>query len=267
MAIASFASASRRADPVVSKLASRVALVTGGLRGIGRAIVDRFVAEGAWVVAGDLDTDGRDIEHEYDGRVLYHRLDVGSTDAWSQCWAAAEARFGPVSILVNNAGTSRTGSIADTSDDDWNMVMTTNLFGTFAGCRLAVRSMAARGGVIVNIASARGQRPGSSQCAYSASKAAVLNMTEGIALHCGEQGLPIRCNAICPGIVDTPLLRRNLQERGDDALVALAARQVIGRLGSPGEIADAALFLACDEARFITGATLNVDGGFRIRDL
>jgi len=251
----------------MAKLASCVALVSGGLRGIGRAIVDRFVAEGALVVVGDLDADGAGIEHDYAGRVLYQRLDVGSADEWSRCWAAAEARFGLVSILVNNAGTSRTGSIADTSDDDWDRVMTTNLFGTFAGCRLAVRSMAAQGGVIVNIASARGQRPGSSQCAYSASKAAVLNMTEGIALHCGEQGLPIRCNAICPGVVDTPLLRRNLEQRGDGAFAALAARQVIGRLGDPGEIADAALFLASDDARFITGATLNVDGGFRIRDL
>jgi len=95
----------------------------------------------------------------------------------------------------------------------------------------------------------------------------VLNLTEAIALHCGEQRLPIRCNAVCPGVVETPLMRRTLDERGEGALAALAGRQVIGRLGAPREIADAVLFLASDEAGFITGTTLDVDGGFRIRDL
>jgi 3alpha(or 20beta)-hydroxysteroid dehydrogenase len=145
--------------------------------------------------------------------------------------------------------------------------MNANAFSTFLGCRHAVRLMTEHGGAIVNIASSRGQRPGSSQCAYSASKAAVLSLTESTALHCGENGLPIRCNAICPGVVETPLTRAHVAQSGDDALFkAMAAMQVIGRLGQPREVADAAVFLASDEASFVTGATLNVDGGFRIRD-
>jgi NAD(P)-dependent dehydrogenase (short-subunit alcohol dehydrogenase family) len=114
---------------------------------------------------------------------------------------------------------------------------------------------------------ARGQRPGSTQAAYSASKAAVLNLTESTALHCGENRLPIRCNAICPGVIDTPLMRAHAAASGDGGLLeAMAKLQVTGRLGQPREVAEAALFLASDEASFVTGATLNVDGGFRIRD-
>lgn len=251
----------------MARLNSRVAIVSGGLRGIGRAIVDRFVAEGASVLLADIDPEDSVAGHDHPDRVLYRRLDVTSDEDWASGWAAAEARFGPVDLLVNNAGTSRAGSIADTSEEDWNLVMNVNVSGTFLGCRRAVRTMAAHGGVIINIASARGKRPGSETCAYSASKAAVLNMTESIALYCGENRLPIRCNAICPGVVETPLMRSYLEQLDDDtALATITGRQVIGRLGHPREIADAALFLASTESSFVTGAALDVDGGFAIRD-
>lgn len=251
---------------MLGRLSSRVAIVTGGLRGIGRAIVDGFVADGASVLVGDLDADGREIERAHPGRALYVRLDVVSDDDWAAGWAAAEEHFGPVDILVNNAGTSRAGSIADTSDEDWHFVMNVNVFGTFLGCRRAVRSMGG-GGTIVNIASARAKRPGAGTCAYSASKAAVLNMTQSVALHCGENKLPITCNAICPGVVETPLMRQHLEGLNSAAaLAAITGRQVINRLGSPAEIANAAIFLASKEASFITGVALDVDGGFTIRD-
>lgn len=250
----------------MGRLDGQVAIVTGGLRGIGRAIVERLVTEGAGVVAGDLDADGAEIERAFPGRVLYRMLDVTSPTDWAAGWSAAEARFGTVDILINNAGTSRTGSIADTSDEDWKFVMDVNVFGTFLGCRHAVRAMR-KGGAIVNIASARGKRAGADSCAYSASKAAVLSLTESVALHCGENGLPIRCNAVCPGVVETPLMRRHVAEQGGvAALAAIARRQIVNRLGTPREIADAVLFLASGEASFITGATLAVDGGFVIRD-
>jgi NAD(P)-dependent dehydrogenase (short-subunit alcohol dehydrogenase family) len=251
----------------VTRLSSRVALVTGGVRGIGRAIVDRFVAEGALVLVGDLD-EHCEIETDHGGRVLYRRLDVTSDADWRAALTATEQAFGPLDILVNNAGASRTGTVASTSPEDWQFIMNLNAFGTFLGCHHAVLRMADRGGAIINIASARGQRAGSTQCAYSASKAAVISLTESTALHCGETGLPIRCNAICPGVVETPLIRRHLESLNDgSARAAVTEKQIIGRLGTPREIADAAVFLASDEASFITGATLNVDGGFRIRDL
>ena len=251
----------------MGRLEGKVALVTGGLRGIGRAIVERFVAEGALVMAADLDDAGGDLEESLGERVAYHRLDVTRDDDWAAALAALDARFGKLTILVNNAGTSRTGSIADATEADWRFVMDTNTLSVFLGCRHAVRLMAEQGGAIVNIASARGQRPGSTQAAYSASKAAVLNLTESTALHCGENRLPIRCNAICPGVVETPLTRDHVAKSGDAALFeAMAKMQAIGRLGEPREVADAAVFLASDEASFVTGAILNVDGGFRIRD-
>jgi NAD(P)-dependent dehydrogenase (short-subunit alcohol dehydrogenase family) len=250
----------------MGRLEGKTALVTGGLRGIGRAIVDRFVEEGARVMVADLDDDGGGVEAQHGDRILYHRLDVTRDVDWVAALSVLDACFGRLDILVNNAGTSRTGSIATATDADWQFVMNANAFSVFLGCRHAVRLMADHGGAIVNIASARGQRPGSSQCAYSASKAAVLNLTESTALHCGENGLPIRCNAICPGVVETPLTRAHVEKSGNDALLAMAAMQVIGRLGEPREVAEAAVFLASDEASFVTGATLNVDGGFRIRD-
>ena len=242
------------------RLDGKIALVTGGLRGIGRAIAERFSQEGARVCVADLD----DAAPEAGDRVVYARLDVTS-DA---DWAAVFAEIGQLDILVNNAGASRTGTIASTSEADWRFVMDTNALSVFLGCRHAVAAMADRGGAIINIASARGLRPGSTQCAYSASKAAVISLTQSVALHCGETGLPIRCNVICPGVIDTPLLRRHAESLGKpDVLQDLAGRQLVGRLGLPREVADAAVFLASDEASFITGAALSVDGGFTIRDL
>ena len=244
----------------MNRLQGRTALVTGGLRGIGRAIVERFAEEGAQVFATDLDETGGEIEAD---RVRYHRLDVTQDADWTRALATVER----LDILVNNAGASRAGSIAGTSEADWRFVMDTNATSVFLGCRHAVAKMAAQGGSIVNIASARGLRAGSTQCAYSAAKAAVLSLTDSVALHCGEAGLPIRCNAICPGVIDTPLMRRHAEDAGGEpAIQAMTALQIMGRLGTPREIAGAALFLASDEASFITGAALSVDGGFVIRD-
>lgn len=254
----------------MSRLSGRVALVTGGARGIGRGIVERFLEEGATVIVADLDEDGSAFEAELGERAHYRRLDVTSADAWIAAVADIQARFGRFDILVNNAGTSRTGSIEAATEADWRFVMDTNALSVFLGCQQAVKAMREAGGTIINIASARGQRTGAAQCAYSASKAAVLSLTESIALHCGETGPPIRCNAICPGVIDTPLMRQHAATVSPDdpgAVVAkMTAMGIMGRLGTLKEIGDAAVFLASDEASFITGTALNVDGGFRIRD-
>lgn len=246
----------------MNRLDGKIALITGGARGIGRGIVERFLTEGATVIVTDLDEEAPALGE----RAVYLRLDVTKDTDWISAFKA----FDRIDILVNNAGTSRTGSIAEATEADWRFVMDTNALSVFLGCHHAVHAMRETGGVILNISSARGQRTGSAQCAYSASKAAVLSLTESVALHCGERALSIRCNAICPGVIDTPLMRHHAATSSPDnpdAVVAgMAAMGIMGRLGTPEEIGDAAVFLASDDARFITGAILNVDGGFRIRD-
>ncbi|QGZ93778.1 SDR family NAD(P)-dependent oxidoreductase [Terricaulis silvestris] len=253
----------------MKRLAGKAALVTGGACGIGRAIVERFAAEGAHVAIADIDTAAAsNLEAELGGAAFHVRLDVTRDADWGGAIDELERRHGPLAVLVNNAGINVPGSIADAREEDWRRVHEVNGLGPFLGCQHAVRRMRASGGAIVNVASVRGQRPSSGQVAYCSSKALVLNLTESVALYCGEQNLPIRCNAICPGVVDTPLLRSGFAALGgeDEALLRLSGLQVMNRIGTPEEIAAAAVFLASDEASFVTGAAFNIDGGFRIRD-
>lgn len=249
-------------------LEGRRALVTGGARGIGQAIVERFIAEGAQVLVADVDeAAGRGLAEAHRDRAIFHRLDVAVGADWQTALGALASTFGPLTTLVNNAGVNVPGSIADATEEGWRRTMDVNALGTFLGCRHAVRAMSTAGGTIINISSANGQRASANQLAYSASKALVLNLTEGVALHCGAAGLPIRCNAICPGVIETPLLRKHIAGLGDEngAREQLAAMHSLGRIGRPEEVAAAAVFLASDESSFVTGSVLGVDGGYRLR--
>ena len=253
----------------MSDLADTVALVTGGASGIGRAIVERFVAGGARVMIADIDaTAGEALAAALGDRSVFQQLDVTRVGDWQAAFDSLYVRFGSASCLVNNAGISTAGSVADTAEKDWSRTLAVNATGTFLGCQAGVSAMQEAGGTIINIASARGQRASSGQIAYCASKAAILSLTHSVALHCGENGIAIRCNAVCPGIVNTPILdeTRALMGGGDAAAARLGAMQPIGRLGQPSEVASMVAYLASPEAAFITGATINVDGGFAIRD-
>ncbi len=253
----------------MTDLTGIVAAVTGGASGIGRAIVERFVADGARVMIADLDAPaGAALAATLGDSCAFRQLDVTRAEDWAALLSHIRERFGDLSCLVNNAGISTAGSVADTAEADWSRTMAVNATGTFLGCQAGVLAMRETGGTIVNIASARGQRASSGQIAYCASKAAILSLTRSVALHCGEHGIAIRCNAVCPGIVDTPILdeTRILLGGGDAAAARLGAMQPIGRLGLPSEIASMVAYLASPEAAFVTGATINVDGGFAIRD-
>jgi NAD(P)-dependent dehydrogenase (short-subunit alcohol dehydrogenase family) len=255
----------------VFRLDKKIAFVTGAGSGIGEQIARLFAQQGAHVVLADVREDAargvaREIQ-EGGGSVRVQSLDVADE---SQVQAAIEQVAtveGRLDILVNNAGISHVGNILETSLDDWERVMHVNARGVFLCAREGLRQMLAQspaGGVIINMSSVAATIGIERRLPYCASKGAVLALTRSIAIDFATRG--IRCNAICPGTVQTPFvdgyLARNFAGHEDEVRQQLDARQPIGRMGRPDEIAHAALYLASDEAAFVTGSALVIDGGW-----
>jgi len=250
----------------MGRLADKVAIVTGGGSGIGAAIASLFAKEGARVVVTDVDEDGgAEVARALGGSARYIRQDVADEAGWGATVAAARDAFGGLHILVNNAGSALEGTPEDTSLETWRRVNGVNVEGVFLGCRAAIPAIReSGGGAIVNIASRSAIRSAPVHlAAYGASKGAVRQYTMTVALYCAQEGMNIRCNSINPGPVDTPLLRASFAQAADPAgrEQAIAGRVPLGKIGRPEDIAYAALFLASDEAAFVTGAELTVDGG------
>jgi 3alpha(or 20beta)-hydroxysteroid dehydrogenase len=245
---------------MAGRLEGKVALVTGAARGQGEAEARRFVAEGARVVVTDvLDDEGRSLAASLGDRADYQPLDVTDPAAWDSAVAACLARFGRLDVLINNAGIGVVAPLDAISLDAHRRVVDVNLHGVFLGMR-AVKSAMARsgGGSIVNIASIDGLVGVANMTSYSASKFAVTGMTRSAALELGPIG--IRVNSIHPGVIDSPMVREApvaVRERLD----RLLAKQAIPRMGRPEEVAALALFLASDEASYVTGAQFVIDGG------
>ena len=250
-----------------SRLAGKVAVVTGGAYGIGRASVLIFAREGARVVVVDNAADGG---HEVERRVraaggeaFFVPADVGRPADAERALAEAVARYGGVDILFNNAGIMPEGTALTHSDADWDRAMDVNVRSIFLLSRAAIPSMIARGGgSIVNTASVQGLRGHQDRIAYVTSKHGVIGVTRALAADFARQR--IRANAICPGTIDTPMLHRVLDATPDReaALKEFADLHPVGFIGEPEDVAYAALYLACDESRFVTGAVLPVDGGY-----
>ncbi len=240
------------------RLASRTALVTGGASGIGAATARRLAAEGAHVVVADLDEAGaRAVAGEIDGAAV--RMDVA--DAASV--RAAVAGLGPIDVLVNNAGTDRFGFFVNTDEAQWDHVLGVNLRGTIAVTHAVLPGMQERGrGAIVNVSSEAGRVGSQGSAVYSAAKAGVIGFTRAIALEAARFG--VRVNAVAPGPIDTPLLNaapEQLGELGERLKAGMIAATALRRIGRPDEVAATIVFLASDDASFVTGQTINVSGG------
>ena len=246
------------------RLAGKVALISGGARGMGAVEARMFAKEGARVVLGDvLDAEGKAVEAEIakaGGEALYVSLDVTSEAAWKGAVDAAVRRFGKLDVLVNNAGIGGPGKVEDVSLAEWNRVMDTNSTGVFLGTRSVIPAMrAAGGGSIVNISSQLGLvGVDNSSPQYQASKGAVRLLTKATAIQYAKER--IRANSVHPGPIVTPM---TAARRGDPATFALTVSRIpLGRYGEASEVAYGVLYLASDEAAFVTGAELVIDGGW-----
>ena len=239
-------------------LENRIALVTGGSRGIGRAIVNRFETEGATII-----TCGRgDRPDDLDSSMAWQRIDVSSNQDVQNLAKFIQSEYGKLDILVNNAGAQRERNIVDSTDDDWDLVMGVNARGVYLCSRAFIPMMSAGGGgVIVNIGSISGNHADSGMAIYNASKGFVHSLTRSIAVDHGRDG--IRCNTICPGWIMTDMADAafNLADNPDAARKDALARHPAGRFGRPEDIAAAAAWLASNESSFVTGQSLTVDGG------
>ena len=258
------------------RLKDKIALVTGAGGALGSEIARRMAAEGARLFLSDLDRDaGARIAAETGGQMLVH--DVTSEAQWSDAASRIDAECGALHILVNNAGIEFAASVADTAFEQWRKVLAVNLDSMFLGCRAMAPLLATAGSKtapssVINMSSVGGLIGFPGQVSYCVSKSGARHLAKALAVEWGEQGLPIRINSIHPGPVRTPLLDRAVQSWVRDGLVSaenpwasVEAMCPIGWIGEPADVAMAAVFLASDETRWMTGSELVIDGGLVAR--
>lgn len=241
-------------------------MVTGAASGLGRETALCLSRAGAAVVIADRDPADLDaLAGALEGDCLAVVIDVGEEAAWPDAMARVDARWGRLDGMVNAAGISHPrGPVEELDTATWRRVLNVNLEGTFLGCKHAVLAMRQSGGAIVNLASILGEVADGGLAAYCASKGGVVQLTRNVALHCGTRGYRIRCNAVSPGYIDTPM---NAAFAGDDPAAqarraAMTALHPLGRFGTPGEIAELVVFLLGDDSSFATGAVFTADGGY-----
>ena len=255
--------------PSEGRVSGKVAIVTGAAAGIGRACALRLAAEGARVVVSDIDEAGAaacagEIVAA-GGEAMFITHDAASEDDWARTFAETTGAFGGLDVLVNNAGFAFAAGIEETTTEQWRSIMAVNVDGTFFGTRGAIPLMReSGGGSIVNISSILGIVGDPAMAAYNATKGAVRLFTKGVALECAEKGWGIRVNSVHPAYIRTPMVDRYAEtfETPEAGYAELGRRQPMGRVGEAEEVAGAVLYLASDEAAFVTGTELVIDGGY-----
>jgi NAD(P)-dependent dehydrogenase (short-subunit alcohol dehydrogenase family) len=256
---------------MAGRVAGKMALVTGGAQGLGRAHCIRLAQEGARVLATDINGAGAEetaaiINAELgEGTAFGMAHDVTKPDQWEAAVDAVREKLGGLNVLVNNAGIGVPGNIEACDFGDWQRCFDINVNSIFHGCQKALPLMREHApGSIINISSIAGLIASDTMPAYNASKAAVWMLSKSIALHCAKKGMQIRCNSVHPTFVDTPILDGTARAHALDkeVLMEKLARQIpLKFVGEPNDIANAVVYLASDESRFMTGAELKLDGG------
>ena len=255
----------------MGRVQGKVALVTGGRRGIGKAVAILLAGEGAKVVITDRKPEGSEAVIEAiektGGDAVFLEQDVAKEADWKRAIDQTLERFGRLDVLVNNAGVGAGKNIEEITLKDWRWVMSVNLDGVFLGTQFAIKAMKAKGGSIINMSSIEGLVGDRRMPAYDASKGGVRLLTKSAALHCARAGYNIRINSVCPGFLDTRMVEGFLGAQTDpeQARRELEAMHPLGHLGTPEDAAYAVLYLASDESKFATGMELVIDGGYTAR--
>jgi len=245
------------------RLENKVALISGGARGMGAVEAKLFASEGARIIIGDIrEEEGRQVEaqiNESGGECFFTHLNVTSEANWLEAVAQAVARYGKLDILINNAGIFPMEKVEETTEESWDMVMDVNAKGVFLGTKSVIPAMrAAGGGSIINLSSIAGLVGSTYSASYNASKGAVRLLTKSTAIQYAREG--IRANSIHPGLIDTLMAANLLAD--EDLRQRRVATTPMGRVGRAEEVAYGALYLASDESSFMTGSELVIDGGF-----
>ena len=254
----------------MERVAGKTILITGGASGIGAACARMLVAEGANVVLTDIDDSaGKALAMALGSQARYARQDVRDEAAWDAVIETTVQTFGRLDVLINNAGIAEDGPIEEQSLEDWRTLMAINNDAVFLGCKAAITAMKnnaqqGRGGSIINMSSVHGIKAAAYAPSYSASKGAVRLLTKAVAQYCAQLGYGIRCNSVHPGYVMTPLLEKAFErsENGKAMYQMIVDQHPLGRLGTPEDVAHAVVYLASDEAAFVTGSELVIDGGY-----